>query len=580
MVGKNNKFLKENKNNQRFLRFSLRKLSVGVVSVAIAAGFYVGGSQSVLADTTSTDPTVNQQSASTSTGSPAVASTADSTAAEAGKSTASAAEAGKSAASAAEQQEMAMFNVAKAKSAATSNTANLLGNKAQSNAVSDTAKAEEDQLADKLLKNIKISDPTDSNFARYQGYVDKYNNQTTDTSSQYVFSVISDSRIDTDFIWTVDQDTGEKVSVYFNNWDSGITGYHQFIDADFDDNHNDYRYSKRGVTLSYDKPEGSSDSISVVDDNYNIWDPDDANLQDVYEINGNTDNSRSNGFAIMLPEKGQPIIKFLYRNPDTGKLMDLRAPIYYSNGLTGQKFELDIGDSYKQELKDMFAGFKLVGSSKASGTFTQFAQGKTYVEHIASDDSEVIYQQIDAEGTMKVFYREKDGEKQPLLDTYGNPYQLEAGSSVDIDTGNGIKTAYNPFVTGDHAYELIYEPEDQSANIVYVDKDGNKIKTDTVNGKTTQTVHVKSNVPAGWVLVKGQHDAPATITFTGAHTDDITIKIEHGKTSVDHNHPVKPGDKTPSGKEIKGAHDEDLNKTITRTINVTTPDGQTTTTKH
>ena len=175
MVGKNNKFLKENKNNQRFLRFSLRKLSVGVVSVAIAAGFYVGGSQSVLADTTSTDPTVNQQSASTSTGSPAVASTADSTAAEAGKSTASAAEAGKSAASAAEQQEMAMFNVAKAKSAATSNTANLLGNKAQSNAVSDTAKAEEDQLADKLLKNIKISDPTDSNFARYQGYVDKYN---------------------------------------------------------------------------------------------------------------------------------------------------------------------------------------------------------------------------------------------------------------------------------------------------------------------------------------------------------------------------------------------------------------------
>ena len=304
----------------------------------------------------------------------------------------------------------------------------------------------------------------------------------------------------------------------------------------------------------------------------------DANLQDVYEINGSTDNSRSDSFAITLPEKGQPIIKFLYRNPDTGKLMDLRAPIYYSNGLTGQKFELDIGDSYKQGLKDMFAGFKLVGSSKASGTFTQFAQGKTYVEHIASDDSEVIYQQIDAEGTMKVFYREKDGEKQPLLDKHGNPYQLEAGSSVKIDTGNDIITAYNPFVTGDHAYELIYEPEDQSANIVYVDKDGNKIKTDTVNGKTTQTVDVKSNVPAGWVLVKGQHDAPATITFTGAHTDDITIKIEHGKTSVDHNHPVTPGDKTPSGKEIKGAHDEDLNQTITRTVNITEPGQATKTT--
>src|SRR5699024_10482769 len=121
--------------------------------------------------------------------------------------------------------------------------------------------------------------------------------------------------------------------------------------------------------------------------------------------------------------------------------------------------------------------------------------------------------------------------------------------------------------------------EDQSANIVYVDKDGNKIKTDTGNGKTTETIPVKSNVPAGWVLEDGQTDPPKTITFTGAHTDDITIKIEHGKTSVDHNHPVTPGAKTPSGKEINGAPKSDLNQTITRTINVTTPDGQTTTTK-
>ncbi|MDM8291525.1 YSIRK-type signal peptide-containing protein, partial [Lactobacillus crispatus] len=551
MVGKNNKFLKENKNNQRFLRFSLRKLSVGVVSVAIAAGFYVGGSQSVLADTTSTDPvvrqnapnddstvntdknTVNQQSASTSADSSAVAGAADSTAAEAVKS----------AASAAEQQKTTTLNVAEAKPALNTanllynkatlnvaeakpalNTANLLDNKAQSKAASDAAAATVND--DDLLKNIKISNPTDPKFVQYQNLVNRYNSYMSyyygeEKPSQYVFSVIRDSRIYTDFIWTVDQDTGEKVSVYFNDWYRGITDYHQFIDTDFDDNHNDYRYSKKGVTLSYDKPEGSSGSISVVDSG-------NANLQDVYEINGNTDNSRYQSITTLLPEKGQPIIKFLYRNPDTGKLMDLRDPIYYSNGLTGQKFELDIGDSYKQELKDMFAGFKLVDSSKASGTFTQFSQGKTYVKHIASDDSEVIYQQIDAEGTMKVFYREKDGEKQPLLDKHGNPYQLEAGSSVEI-IGTGI-TAYNPFVTGDHAYELIYEPEDQSANIVYVDKDGNKIKTDTVNGKTTQTVDVKSNVPAGWKITDGQ--IPETIHFTGEKTPDTTITIEHDTTTV------------------------------------------------
>lgn len=257
MVGKNNKFLKENKNNQRFLRFSLRKLSVGVVSVAIAAGFYVGGSQSVLADTTSTDPVVrqnapnddstvntdknmvNQQSASTSADSSAVAGAADSTAAEAVKSAAPATE--------------QTLNVAEVKPAAASNTANLLGNKTQSNTASGAATVNDDDL----LKNIKISNPTDPKFVQYQNLVDSYNSYMSyyygeEKPSQYVFSVIRDSRIDTDFIWTVDQDTGEKVSVYFNNRDSGITNYHQFIDADFNDKHNDYRYSKDGVTLSYD----------------------------------------------------------------------------------------------------------------------------------------------------------------------------------------------------------------------------------------------------------------------------------------------------------------------------------------
>ncbi|MDM8332428.1 YSIRK-type signal peptide-containing protein, partial [Limosilactobacillus pontis] len=508
MVGKNNKFLKENKNNQRFLRFSLRKLSVGVVSVAIAAGFYIGGSQSVLANTTSTVPVVRQstsndnlaestdkntvtlQNSSTSTDPSAVASAADSTAAEAGKS----------AVPAAEQQKTATFNVAEEKPVAALNTANLLDNKAQSKAASDAAAATVND--DDLLKNIKISNPTDPKFVQYQNLVDRYNSYMSyyygeEKPSQYVFSVIRDSRIDTDFIWTVDQDTGEKVSVYFNDWYRGITDYHQFIDTDFDDNHNDYRYSKKGVTLSYDKPEGSSGSISVVDSG-------NANLQDVYRVNRNTDNSRYNSIATILPEKGQPIIKFLYRNPGTGKLMDLRAPIYYSNGLTGQKFELDIGDSYKQELKDMFTGFKLVGSSKASGTFTQFTQGKTYVSHSASDDSEVIYQQIDAKGTMKVFYREKDGEKQPVLDEYGNPCQLKAGSSIKIDTGNSIITAYNPFVTGDHAYELIYEPEDRNQVVNYVDH-GKVIKSDTITGKITQTVDVTPSVPDHYELVPGQN---------------------------------------------------------------------------
>lgn len=122
-----------------------------------------------------------------------------------------------------------------------------------------------------------------------------------------------------------------------------------------------------------------------------------------------------------------------------------------------------------------------------------------------------------------------------------------------------------------------YTANSQTTHINYVDKDGETVKSDTVSGKTDETVKTNSEVPAGWKITDGQ--IPETIHFTGEETPDTTITIEHDTTSVDHIKPVKPGDKTPSGKVIDGAHESDLNQTITRTINVTTPDGQTTTTK-
>ena len=55
MVGKNNNYIRESKSNEHFQRFALRKLSVGVVSVAIAAGFYLGGGTTAQAATTEQD---------------------------------------------------------------------------------------------------------------------------------------------------------------------------------------------------------------------------------------------------------------------------------------------------------------------------------------------------------------------------------------------------------------------------------------------------------------------------------------------------------------------------------------------
>lgn len=83
MVGKNNSYLRESKSNEHFKRFSLRKLSVGVVSVAIAAGFYLGnGTTAQAATAESATPAkteqVEQQDSNTTVASAASASNSSS----------------------------------------------------------------------------------------------------------------------------------------------------------------------------------------------------------------------------------------------------------------------------------------------------------------------------------------------------------------------------------------------------------------------------------------------------------------------------------------------------------------------
>lgn len=83
MVGKNNNYLRESKSNEHFKRFSLRKLSVGVVSVAIAAGFYFGnGTTAHAATAESATPAkteqVEQQDSNTTVASVASASNSSS----------------------------------------------------------------------------------------------------------------------------------------------------------------------------------------------------------------------------------------------------------------------------------------------------------------------------------------------------------------------------------------------------------------------------------------------------------------------------------------------------------------------
>ncbi len=141
MVGKNNNYIRESKSNEHFQRFSLRKLSVGVVSVAVAAGFYLGSGTTAQAATAESDASakteqVVQQDA-TSAASDAT-SASNSSAASASSATPVSAE---SASSAAVSDSPASASAASDNQASAANASESSSQPASSSVASDAASA-------------------------------------------------------------------------------------------------------------------------------------------------------------------------------------------------------------------------------------------------------------------------------------------------------------------------------------------------------------------------------------------------------------------------------------------------------
>lgn len=129
--------------------------------------------------------------------------------------------------------------------------------------------------------------------------------------------------------------------------------------------------------------------------------------------------------------------------------------------------------------------------------------------------------------------------------------------------------------TKDQTVNITYTANKQSTTIKYVDSKGQVVHTTTVNGQTGQTVKVSNEVPAGWKIINGK--VPSEITFGPNGTPQTVVVIAHQHVTVDPDHPQNNGTKLPdnSAKTFSGVEANDLNKTVTRTIKVTTPDGQT-----
>ena len=143
---------------------------------------------------------------------------------------------------------------------------------------------------------------------------------------------------------------------------------------------------------------------------------------------------------------------------------------------------------------------------------------------------------------------------------------------VDGYTPSQTVVEKKPVANGDknNNVTISYKADNQTAKIVYVDENGNAVKTDSINGVTDQTVETSSSVPTGWKLVDGQ-TVPATIKL-GVNTPDTTIKVEHDHVSINYDKPQADGTQIPNGAaKFNGVADSDLNQALTRTITINDP---------
>lgn len=110
-----------------------------------------------------------------------------------------------------------------------------------------------------------------------------------------------------------------------------------------------------------------------------------------------------------------------------------------------------------------------------------------------------------------------------------------------------------------------YLAQTKNFKINYVDADdGNKVvKSDTITGKTDQTVNTNIEVPDDYVLADGQ-SLPKTVTLKGDTNPDITVNLHEKVDSIDPNDPASWPD---------GLTEHDLKRDIMRIVEIIYPEG-------
>ena len=149
---------------------------------------------------------------------------------------------------------------------------------------------------------------------------------------------------------------------------------------------------------------------------------------------------------------------------------------------------------------------------------------------------------------------------------------------------------FKPTNLGENTY-ITYSANAQKAGIKYIDDDTKEtLSTDTDNGKgkfgqpitfrTDPANTIKDYEDQGYKLVTNNFKTTDTYQADN-NKNQFEVHFIHGTTDVTPDKPKTPSDIIPGTTKHypSGVDKDDLNKTVTRTINVISPDGKTTTIK-
>ncbi|MCI5942245.1 MAG: YSIRK-type signal peptide-containing protein [Ligilactobacillus animalis] len=114
--------------------------------------------------------------------------------------------------------------------------------------------------------------------------------------------------------------------------------------------------------------------------------------------------------------------------------------------------------------------------------------------------------------------------------------KLDAYTAPKVDGYTADKSAEKLTVNANDKIapvDIYYTANDQKVMIKYIDVDENnkEVASQSVSGKTDQTVDTKYEVPANYELVAGQ-DLPDKVTFKAKGNEPIIVKVQHKHQDV------------------------------------------------